>query len=146
MAKTQKNGPPFNYLSGLINAIAVFFLVWLLWYVFMNPNTVLKLYTPMYGFALVVTFVASILIINTIADFYPFQDSRIGSIACGKGDLSDGHRHRAHAVCILRHFLGIYRQIRGGLFQSAVHYRGRRRRCGIFCGHGKMPVRPSCII
>lgn len=83
MAKTQENGLSFNYLYGLINAIAVFFLVWLLWYVFMNPNTVLKLYTPMYGFALVVTFVASILIISTIADFYPFQaresvQSRVG--------------------------------------------------------------------
>jgi len=72
MALPEENGGPFNYLLGLINAVAAFFLVWLLWYIFMNPNAVLKLYTPMYGFALVVTFVAAILTITTIADFYPF--------------------------------------------------------------------------
>jgi len=72
MKETQVTGSSFNYLTGLINAGVAFLLVWLLWYVLMNPNAVLKLYTPMYGFSLVVTFVASILILGSVADFYPF--------------------------------------------------------------------------
>jgi len=72
MVKSEGTAGGFNYFYGLINAVAVFFLVWLLWYIFMNPNTVLKLYTPMYGFSLVVTFVAALMMIGTIADFYPF--------------------------------------------------------------------------
>ena len=44
----------FNYVFGLINLAVVFCLVWLLWYVFMHADGVMKLYTPMYGFALVV--------------------------------------------------------------------------------------------
>ena len=51
VSNTEKR---FNYLFGLINFMAVFGIVWFLWYIFMNPNTVMKLYTPMYGFALLV--------------------------------------------------------------------------------------------
>lgn len=83
MENTKSVDKKFNYLFGLLNFVVVFGIVWLLWYIFMNPNTVLKLYTPMYGFALVVTFVASILMITTVADFYPFPvretvQSRVG--------------------------------------------------------------------
>ncbi|MFH1102989.1 MAG: hypothetical protein V1714_04395 [Pseudomonadota bacterium] len=82
MKPEEKEGQ-FNYLFGLINAVAVFFLVWLLWYIFLNPNAVMKLYTPMYGFSLVVTLVAAILMITNIGDFYPFParekvQSRVG--------------------------------------------------------------------
>ncbi len=59
MDTTAEKGQKFNYLFGLINLVAVFCIVWLLWYVFMNPNAVMKLYTPMYGFSLVVGFLAA---------------------------------------------------------------------------------------
>ena len=63
----------FNYLLGLINLVGIFCIVWLLWYVFMNPNAVMKLYTPMYGFSLVVAFITVIVLIHQVADDYPFS-------------------------------------------------------------------------
>lgn len=66
MKTTAEAAERFNYFYGLINLVVVFGIVWLLWYVFMNPNTVMKLYTPMYGFSLVVGFLAAIVLINNV--------------------------------------------------------------------------------
>jgi len=74
MEKTEV-GSRFNYVAGLINFAAVFGVVTLLWYVFMHPNGVMKLYTPMYGFSLVAVFLCSIVLISKIADFYPFAEN-----------------------------------------------------------------------
>jgi len=66
---------PFNYIAGLINFAVVFCIVWVLWYIFMNPQGVLKLYTPMYGFALVVLLLCSVVLISKVMDFYPFSEN-----------------------------------------------------------------------
>ena len=58
----------FNYLFGLINLVVVFVIVWFLWYVFMNPDAVMKLYTPMYGFALMAVFVSGIILMANVVD------------------------------------------------------------------------------
>ena len=58
----------FNYFFGLVNFVVVFVIVWFLWYVFMNPDAVMKLYTPMYGFALVAVFVSSIILMANVAE------------------------------------------------------------------------------
>jgi len=68
-ADTEKN---FNYFFGLLNLAAVFCIVWFLWYIFMNPNTVMKLYTPMYGFSLVVVFLSSIILMTKVIDYSAF--------------------------------------------------------------------------
>ncbi len=76
MNELMDSDKKFNYLFGLINLIAIFCLVWLLWYVFMNPNAAgVKLYTPMYGFSLVVAFITVIVLIHQVADDYPFSKS-----------------------------------------------------------------------
>lgn len=77
----------FNYLFGLVNFLAVFGIVWLLWYIFMNPNTVMKLYTPMYGFALLVVLLSSIVLIANVAGYFPFAESAAGSSPIGRGIL-----------------------------------------------------------
>ena len=77
----------FNYLSGLINLIVVFGIVWFLWYIFMNPNTVLKLYTPMYGFALLVVLLSSIVLMTNVAGYFPFAESPAGNNRIGRGIL-----------------------------------------------------------
>jgi hypothetical protein len=64
----DKTGLKFNYFFGLINLVVIFMIVWLLWYVFMNPDTGMKLYTPMYGFALVAVFVSSIILMTNLAE------------------------------------------------------------------------------
>jgi amino acid transporter, AAT family len=69
----------FNYVFGLINLAVVFGIVWLLWYLFMNPNAVMKLYTPMYGFSLIVVFVASIVLLSHVFEFGTASDSSPGT-------------------------------------------------------------------
>ena len=69
----------FNYFFGLINLVAVFVIVWFLWYVFMNPNTVMKLYTPMYGFALIAVFVSGIILMANVVDCSTLYDRIVKS-------------------------------------------------------------------
>ena len=77
----------FNYGLGLINFVVVFGIVWLMWYIFMNPNTVMKLYTPMYGFALLVVLLSSIVLIANVAGYYPFADPSADGNRVGRGIL-----------------------------------------------------------
>ena len=65
----ENPGRKFNYGFGLINFVVVFVIVWFLWYVFMNQDAVMKLYTPMYGFSLVVVFLSSIILMTKVADY-----------------------------------------------------------------------------
>jgi len=66
---TDDAAKKFNYLYGLINFAVVFCIVWLLWYIFMNPNTVMKLYTPMYGFGLIAVFLSAIILLTKVFDY-----------------------------------------------------------------------------
>ncbi len=70
-------------LFGLINLVAVFVLVSILWYVFLHPNGVMALYTPMYGFSLIVVFVAAVVLIGKVIDCYPLHETALGDIARG---------------------------------------------------------------
>ncbi len=67
----------FNYFFGLLNLIVVFCIVWLLWYIFFNPNTVMKLYTPMYGFSLVVVFISGIVLMTKVLDYPSILESQL---------------------------------------------------------------------
>ena len=58
----------FNYFFGFINLVVVFVIVWFLWYVFMNPDAVMRLYTPMYGFALVAVFLSGIIFMENVIE------------------------------------------------------------------------------
>jgi amino acid transporter, AAT family len=72
--ETGEKPQPFNYLFGLVCLAVVFCVVWLLWFIFMDPNkSWFKLYTPMYGFSLVVTWFSAIILMTTVADYYPFH-------------------------------------------------------------------------
>jgi len=85
MNSADSSGTRFNYLFGLINFIVVFGIVWLLWYVFMNPNTVMKLYTPMYGFALLVVLLSSIVLLTNVAGYFPFSEAQTDQNRIGRG-------------------------------------------------------------
>ena len=65
----------FNYLFGLINFVVVFGIVLLLWFIFMHPKGPMKLYTPMYGFSLIVCFLTAIVLMIDVAGYYPFSES-----------------------------------------------------------------------
>jgi amino acid transporter, AAT family len=84
MENAQQEERGFNYFYGLINFVVVCAIVWLLWYIFMNPDKVMKLYTPMYGFALVAVMLSSIVLITNVANYYPFtppaeSDNQVGT-------------------------------------------------------------------
>lgn len=72
-----------SLVYGLINLAAVFALVCGLWYVFLHPNGVMALYTPMYGFSLVVAFVAAIVLISKVVDCYPLDGTAMGPVTRG---------------------------------------------------------------
>lgn len=76
----------FNYIFGLVNLAVVFCLVWLLWYVFMHPDGVMKLYTPMYGFSLVAVLAASIILLTKVIGWPKELDQALPSgVALSRG-------------------------------------------------------------
>ena len=85
MEDSTQTGNRFNYFFGLINFVVVLGIVWLLWYVFMDPNGVMKLYTPMYGFALVVVSLAMIVLMSNVAECYPFSPPSASGSRVGTG-------------------------------------------------------------
>jgi AAT family amino acid transporter len=83
--KNQK----FSYILGLVSLAVVFCVVWLIWFLFMDPNKGLwmKLYTPMYGFSLVVAWFSAIVLMTSVADYYPFSVPKAGETLVSRGIL-----------------------------------------------------------
>lgn len=87
----------FNYIMGLVNIVAIFCIVWLLWYIFMHADGIFRFYTPMYGFSLVVVFLSAIMLIKHIFEFYPFVEN----IPNGQGVLMRGIPLTIAAVAVM---------------------------------------------
>lgn len=82
------NNDGFSYLGGLINLAAVFCLVWLLWYVFMHADGVMKLYTPMYGFGLVIIMLSSVVLLGKVLGWPANPEEPLpAAAALGRGIL-----------------------------------------------------------
>jgi len=77
------NVRPRERCSVFINLAVIFAAVCVLWYVFLHPNGLLALYTPMYGFSLLVALVAMIVLVCKVLNFYPLVDSPRGSVTRG---------------------------------------------------------------
>jgi hypothetical protein len=75
----------FSYLKGLANLIGIFCIVWFLWYIFMNPSAVMKLYTPMYGFALIASFLCGIVLLTNVFDVPGIYDEKFSHSSVVKG-------------------------------------------------------------
>lgn len=82
---TEAAAGGFNYLAGLANLVGVFCVVWFLWYIFMNPNTVMKLYTPMYGFALIASFLSGIILLTNVFEVPAAYRQKYSHAPVGKG-------------------------------------------------------------
>jgi amino acid transporter, AAT family len=77
-----------DYVVGGISFVAVFCIVWLIWYVVMHPDGVMKLYTPMYGFSLAVVFLAVVVLMSRVLDLSPSSEtSAPGTAGIGQGIL-----------------------------------------------------------
>ena len=70
--KSTPEDKRFSYSGGIVNFTVTICTVWGAWYIFMHPNGVCKLYTPMYGFSLVIVLLASIIFLKDVAEYYPF--------------------------------------------------------------------------
>jgi hypothetical protein len=64
-------------LLGVLNLAATFGITSALWFVLLDPNGVLKLYTPMYGFSLVTVLVAVLVAMARVGEGWPFRQSRL---------------------------------------------------------------------
>ncbi len=112
MENAKHEEKEFNYFFGLINLVVVFGIVWLLWYIFMNPNTVMKLYTPMYGFALLVVMLSAIVLMSNVARLLSFFTALGGRRPRRKGDPAHRRRYPVNALHPLRGLLEFPGQVR----------------------------------
>lgn len=92
MSENAESKRGIEYIYGLANLGVVFGIVWVLWLIFMHPNTGMRLYTPMYGFALVVVLLSSIVLMRHVFGYYPFfRESRTeGMRLWGRGLILTG--------------------------------------------------------
>ena len=79
MPESTEKGYNFNYILGIINLAVVFCIVWLCWYIFMHADGVMKLYTPMYGFALVALLVSAIILLTKVLGWPASPDKPLSS-------------------------------------------------------------------
>jgi amino acid transporter, AAT family len=64
----------FSYVAGGVGFVVITAIVTVLWYVLMHPDGILKLYTPMYGFALVAVFLCCVVLVTRVLGFYPLSE------------------------------------------------------------------------
>jgi amino acid transporter, AAT family len=58
-------------LLGAVDLVGAFLVTWGLWYVVLHPNGVMKLFTPMYGFSLVVVLATVVVTMTRFAEGWP---------------------------------------------------------------------------
>lgn len=68
-----KPSPKINYLLGIAAFTGVSVLNIAAWYLLFNPRGVLRLYTPMYGFAMVVILLAMAITVTELFDCWPLR-------------------------------------------------------------------------
>jgi hypothetical protein len=71
----------FKHLPGPLALLGTFFLGWVLWHLFFAPNGVMKLYTPMYGFALITVY---FFVVLAMTDIFALNDQGVNP---GRGVL-----------------------------------------------------------
>ncbi len=73
MNETNNQRHAGSYFRGVISFVIVFFVSVGVWHIFMHGNGILKLYTPMYGFSLVVMLMCSLVLITSVWNYYPIS-------------------------------------------------------------------------
>ena len=63
------------FVAGLVDLILMLAVFMGIWYVFMDPRGILRMYTPMYGYAYVQWFLVSVLTVHFVFRLCPFQNS-----------------------------------------------------------------------
>ena len=76
-AAEQSRADRLQVVRGVVALAATFAATSALWYFFLDPNGVMKLYTPMYGFSLVVALVVTVVTLAHFAEGWPLHSSRL---------------------------------------------------------------------
>ena len=80
--------PRGNFIvSGLVNLALMLAVFMGLWYVFMDPRGIIRMYTPMYGYAYVQWLLVSVLTVHFVFRLWPFQR---GAFLAGKPSVLKG--------------------------------------------------------
>ncbi|HSD20236.1 MAG TPA: hypothetical protein VLC54_09365 [Anaeromyxobacter sp.] len=79
VGEATRRGELIAPLLGAVNLAVAFGVTWALWLVFLHPNGVLKLYTPMYGFSLVTVLVAVLVAMARVGEGWPLRASRLAA-------------------------------------------------------------------
>ncbi len=76
-----------TYIKGLAVFAAVALLNIVAWYVFFNPKGIMRLYTPMYGFSIVVVILASVIMLGDVFDGWPLRQRQSERLSVPQGAL-----------------------------------------------------------
>jgi len=88
MASESSQKP--NYLLGSATFIGIAVLNIAAWYVFFSPKGILKLYTPMYGFSMVVILLAMVITMSDLFEGWPLRRNASEQLSLVKGLLLTG--------------------------------------------------------
>lgn len=88
MAEQSSKKPNYLLGSAMFLGVAVFTIA--AWYVFFNPKGIMKLYTPMYGFAMVVILLAMVITLAELFEGWPMRNSAAESLSLVKGIVLTG--------------------------------------------------------
>ncbi|MGN0838852.1 MAG: hypothetical protein ACI4NN_07190 [Pyramidobacter sp.] len=64
------------FVCGIIDLILMLAVFMGVWYVFMDPRGIMRMYTPMYGYAYVQWLLVSVLTVNFVFQLYPLQNNK----------------------------------------------------------------------
>ncbi len=76
-----------NYLLGIATFIGLSVLNIAAWFLFFNPKGVMRLYTPMYGFSMVVILLAMVITVTDLFDCWPLRQKKGEKISPVQGML-----------------------------------------------------------
>ena len=76
---------PVRYIKGVAALLALVMLNIGCWYLFFSPKGIMRLYTPMYGFSIIVVLLAAIITLTDLTDGWPTKKSSGAQLSVGGG-------------------------------------------------------------
>ena len=81
----KNTASPARYFNGVIALLVLATLNFASWYVFFSPKGVMRLYTPMYGFSIIVILLAAIITMSDLSEGWPLKKTADQRRSLGAG-------------------------------------------------------------
>ena len=75
------------YGKGIVTFVFLAALNVAAWYIFFNPKGIMRLYTPMYGFSMVVVLLASVVILSDVFEYWPVRTKLTERLSAAQGAM-----------------------------------------------------------